>query len=97
MKGLEEICQCFLIREMKTDNLYRAAILGHLYNDEVLKDAAMQKLIRSGLGIKEIEGWEQLEAYPKFSLEIFNFYSQSMKSGSCEPPSPKRCKISVDL
>lgn len=97
VRGLEEICQCFLIKEMTIDNLYRAAILGHLYNDEILKDAAMQKLITSGMGVKEIEGWKELKAYPELSFEIFDFYSQSMKSGSCQPPSPKRCKISVDL
>ena len=99
VRGLEEICQGFLIKQMTEDKLYRAVILGHLFNDEILKDAAMHKLISSRKAVKEIKGWEQLEAHPKLGMEILNLYSQSMKRARFppSPPPPKRCKISVDM
>ena len=93
VKGLIEICRYFLISNMTIDNLYRAAILGHMCNDEVLKDAAMQKLIRSGKNIKGINGWEDLKKIPELSFEILEFYSQSVRPNSCEPPPAKRCKL----
>ena len=97
VNGLMEVCHCFLIEKMTVNNLYRAAILGHLYNDDVLKDAAMQKLVRSGKSVKEIEGWKDLSHYPELALEILDFYSKSMNPSSCKPPPPKRSKLSLDL
>ena len=97
VQGLMEVCQCFLIKKMTVDNLYRAIILGHLYNDENLKDAAMQKLVKSGKNVKEIEGWKELKTYPKLAFEVFEFYSESMKSGSCNLPPPKRCRLQVNF
>ena len=97
VSGLEEICQGFLIKQMTEDKLYRAIILGHLFNDEILKDAAMHKLIISRKAVKEIKGWEQLKAHPNLSIEIFDLYSQSMKRAfRAYPLPPKRSKISVD-
>ena len=93
VKGLMEICRYFLISNMTIGNLYRAAILGHMCNDEVLKDAAMQKLIRSGKSVKGIDGWEDLKKFPELSFEILEFYSQSVRHNSCEPPPAKRCKL----
>ena len=97
VRGLIEVCRCFLIKRMTLDNLYRAAILGHLYDDEILKDAAMQKLVKSGKSIKGIEGWKDLKKYPELAFEVFEFYSQSMKSGHCQPPPPKQCRLHLDL
>ena len=95
VKGLTDISRHILIKEMTVDNLYRAAILGDLCNDDVLKDSAMQKLIRSGKNIKGIEGWEALKKFPALSLEIAEFFSQSVKPDSCTPPPPKRRKTSL--
>lgn len=95
VKGLMDISRYILIKEMTVDNLYRAAILGDMCNDDVLKDAAMQKLIRSGKNIKGIEGWEALNEFPALSLEIAEFFSQSVKPDSCTPPPPKRRKTSL--
>ena len=97
VEGLMEVCQCFLVKKMTVDNLHRALILGHHYNDNILKDAAMQKLVRSGKNIKEIQGWKELKKYPELAFEVLEFYSESMKSGSCDPPPPKRCKLQLDL
>ena len=97
VRGLMEVCRCFLIKKMSVDNLYRAAILGHLHDDEILKDAAMQKLVKSGKSVKGIQGWKELKKYPELAFEIFEFYSQSMKSGSCQPPPAKRCRLQLDL
>ena len=97
VEGLVEVCRCFIIKEMGDDNLYRAAILGHLYNDEILKDAAMQRLVRCGKSVKDIEGWKELKNYPELACEAFEFYSQSMKSGTCKPPPAKRCRLQLDL
>ena len=62
-----EVCRCFLIKRMTVDTLYRAAILGHLFDDEILKDAAMQKLVRCGKSMKGIEGWKELKKYPELA------------------------------
>ena len=97
IRGLAKICRCFLIKKMTIDNLYRAAILGHLYEDAILKDAAMQKLVRSGKSMKGIEGWKELKRYPDLAFEVFEFYSQSMKSCHSTPPPPKRCKLHLDI
>ena len=69
-----EVCRCFLIKKMSVDNLYRAAILGHLHDDEILKDAAMQKLVKSSKSVKGIQGWKELKKYPELAFEMFEFY-----------------------
>ena len=97
VRGLAEVCRCLLIKKMSVDNLYRGAILGHLYDDEILKDAAMQKLVRSGKSMKGIQGWKELKKYPELAFEVFEFYSQSMKSGSCQPPPAKRCRLQLEF
>ena len=93
VKRLTEVCRYFLINKMTINNLHRAAILGYMCNDEVLKDAAMQKLIRSGKNIRGIDGWEELRKIPDLSFEILEFYSRSVRPDSCEPPPAKRCKL----
>ena len=93
VKGLMEICRYFLISNMTISNLYRAAILGHMCNDEVLKDAAMQKLVRSGKSVKDVDGWDDLRKFPDLISEILDFYSLSMRPDSCKPPTAKRCKL----
>ena len=96
VKGLVEVCRCFLVKKMTIDSLYRALILGHLYEDEILKDAAMQKLVACGRSVKGIQGWKELKRYPELTFEVFEFYSQSMSAG-CYPPSPKRSRLHLDL
>ena len=97
INGLMEVCRCFLIEKMNINNLYQAVILGHLHNDEILKDAAMQMLVRNDKSVKEIEGWKDLSHYPELALEILDFYSKSTSPSSCEPPPRKRSKLSLDL
>ena len=97
VRGLMEVCRCFLVKKMTVDNLYRAAILGHLHDDEILKDAAMQKMVRCGKSMKGIQGWKDLKKYPELAFEVFEFYTQSMKTGSCKPPPAKRCRLQLDL
>ena len=97
IRGLMEVCSLVLIKKMTIENLYRAAILGYLCNDEVLKDAAMQKLVRSKKSIKEIEGWEELTKFPQLAFEMLDFYSKSVKPDSCEPPPPKRSKLLLEI
>ena len=94
VNGLMDVCRCFLIKKMTVDTICRAAILGHTYNDEILKDAAFQKLIKSRKSVKEIQGWKDLSHYPDLTFEILDFYSKSI---DCMPPSPKRSKLSLDF
>ena len=97
VKGLMQVCSHVLIKKITIKNLYRAAILGYLCNDEVLKDAAMQKLVRSGKRIKEIDGWDELKKIPDLTAEILDFYSQSVKPGTCEPPPAKQSKVQFEI
>ena len=97
VRGLVEVCRCFMVQKMTIDNLYRALILGHLHEDEILKDAAMQKLVICRRSVKGIQGWKELKRYPDLAFEVFEFYSQSMVSGYCDPPSPKRSRLQLDL
>ena len=92
-----QVCSHVLIKKMTIENLYRAAILGYLCNDEVLKDAAMQKLVRSGMNISTIQGWDELKKIPELSFEILEFYSKSMIPDSCVPPAPKRSKLQLEI
>ena len=81
VEGLKQVCSHVLMKNITIENLYRAAILGHLCNDEVLKDAAMQKFVRtvrSGKRIKEIDGWEELKRIPDLYAEILDYYMQSV-------------------
>ena len=97
INGLMQVCSHVLIKKMTIENLYRAAILGYLCNDEVLKDAAMQKLVRSGMNISTIQGWDELKKIPELSFEILEFYSKSMIPDSCVPPAPKRSKLQLEI
>ena len=92
VSGMMEVFRCFMIAKMTAKNVYQAAILGHQCNDEILRGAAMHKLVRSGKSVKEIQGWRELKKHPELALEVLEFYSQSMKSGSCKPPPAKRCR-----
>ena len=86
-----------MTKKMAMDNLYRGAILGYLYNDGALKDAAMQKLFRSGKSVREIDGWEELKKFPELAFEMVDFYRQFVKPDSCEPPPPKRSKLQLEI
>ena len=97
VNGLMDVCRCFLIKKMTVDNVYRAAILGHLHSDDVLKDAALQKLVKSGKSFKEIPNWKDLSNYQDLTFEIIDFYSKSVGPDTCKPPPPKRSKLSLHL
>ena len=97
VNGLIDVCRCFVIEKITVDNVFRAAILGHIYNDEILKDAALQKLVKSNKSVKEIQGWKNLSQFPELTFEILEFYSKTVSAFTCYPPSPKRSKLSLDF
>ena len=45
-------------------------ILGHLYEDEEMKDATLSLMDAEPGNLSGLENWELLEKYPALSLEI---------------------------
>lgn len=77
VKGLIVASRKTLLKRMAPSNYIRAAILGHLCNDDILKEAAIKTIVGSGKNIKDIEDYEELMKYPDLGIEMLKCYSSS--------------------
>ena len=84
VQGLANMCREILIKQMTLRHFVRAAILAHLTNDDILKNAAMTAIAKTGKGIKDMEDWEELKKYPDLSCDMIHFLASS------DSPSSKR-------
>ena len=80
VQGLKKACQSVLLEELTPENSIRGAIIGYHCNDDILKDAALKKIVRSGKSIKEIQDYEELKKYPELSIEMLEHYSSMTHS-----------------
>ena len=71
-------CRSILLGKVTPSNYIRAAIIVYLDNYDILKDAAMKKIVSSGKTIKEIQDYEELKKYPELSIEMLEHYSSSL-------------------
>ena len=74
-KGLIQICRTVILDLMTDTNVVHVAILGHQFNDDVLKESAMERMANSGKNIKEVEDSEILKSYPELSFDLLEYFS----------------------
>ena len=75
VQGLKAACCSILLGKLSPANSIRGAIIGYHCNDDILKDAAMIKIVSSGKTIKEIQDYKELKKYPELSIEMLEHYS----------------------
>ena len=73
VQGLVSICRDILIKQMSTEHIVRGAVVAYLTNDEILKAAAMQEIVKNRKVIKNMKDWEELKKHPELSFEILNY------------------------
>ena len=78
LQGLQAASRSILLGKLTPANSIRAAIVGYHCNDDILKDAAMKKIVSSGKSIKEIKDYEELKKYPELSIEMLEHYSSTL-------------------
>ena len=77
IKGLIAACRKTLLKRMVPSNYIRAAILGHLCNDDILKEAAIKTIVGCGKNIEDIEEYQELLKHPDLGIEMLKCYSSS--------------------
>ena len=74
VQGLVSICRDILIKQMSAEHVVRGAIVAYLTDDKILKDAAMQEIVKNGKVVNNMKDWEELKKYPaELSFEILNY------------------------
>ena len=78
VQGLKEACSSILLKKLSPANSIRAAIIGYHCNIDILKRAAMKKIVSSGKTIKQIRDYEELKHYPELSIEMLEHFSSTL-------------------
>ena len=73
VQGLVSICRDILIKNMSTEHVVKGAIIAYLTDDKILKDAAMQEIVKNRKNITKMKDWEQVKNHPGLSFEILNY------------------------
>ena len=73
-KGLIQICRILILDLMTDSNIVQTAVLGYQVNDNILKEAAMERMADSEKNIKELEDSEILKDYPALCFDLLEYF-----------------------
>ena len=70
VQALWTACRLYILRFLHPGNLVTCAILGHIYNDDELKNAATSLMGKEVGPLSDLKNWDNLAKLPTLSLEI---------------------------